>query len=160
MKNKSFNFIIYALALIVFMGMYSCKSQKKMAGATKPAQSNEATVTKKPSTEESATKPAEVTPARTAVADRLENYFNAIASSPSLETANSNIGEALTLFASGDVPVIIAFFKENGVKDFDEPTTISKYLNYIKDQKTNPNKVDNVITDTSGKIVELDLIKR
>ena len=90
---------------------------------------------------------------------RLSGYFNAIASSTSADAANLQINQALSLFASRDVPVIIAFYRENGQKDYDEPTTIVKYLNYLKDQKKNPNKVESVVYDDNGKIVELELTR-
>ncbi len=160
MKNKSLNFILILFAFFAFCSLNSCKSTKKMAGATKAPENKEATQSQKPSMAEKAPENNNVEKASPANETRLENYFNAIASSPSVETANSNISEALTMFETSDVPVIIAFFRENGVKDYDEPTTIKKYLNYLKDQKKNPNRVDKVITNDDGKIVELDLIKR
>ena len=130
-----------------------------MAGATKPADKTEAA--KQPPAEKPETKPEEETSAvKVSMTQKLENYFNVIATSSSIQTANSNIAEAVTMFESSDVPVIISFYRENGVKDYDEPTTITRYLNYLKDQKKNPNKVENVITNDDGKIVELDLIKR
>ena len=63
-------------------------------------------------------------------------------------------------FTDGDVPVFIVFYRENGVKDYDKPTTIEKYLNYIKDQKKNPNKIDKIIFNDQGKIEEIELTSR
>ncbi len=90
----------------------------------------------------------------------LGDYFNMIATSPNLATANRYIDEALGLFASDDVPVLIIISKSGGTVDYDRPTTIRKYLEYLKDQKINRNKIENVIYDANGKITELELIKK
>ncbi len=90
----------------------------------------------------------------------LGDYFNLIANSPNLATANRYIDEALGLFASDDVPVLIIISKSGGTVDYDRPTTIRKYLEYLKDQKINRNKIENVIYDANGKITELELIKK
>ena len=158
MKKRSIYLIMIVVIFTAFMTLDGCKSSKKMAGATKPAENTEA-VKKTPVEKPETTQPEE-TAVKVSMTQKLENYFEAIATSSSIQTANSNISEAVTMFESADVPVIISFYRENGVKDYDEPTTITKYLNYLKDQKKNPNKVENVITNDDGKIVELDLIKR
>src|SRR6185295_7288703 len=74
-------------------------------------------------------------------AQKLEQYFTSIASSPSTTAANSSINEALTLFASEETPVLIVISEEGGQKDYDKPTTIKAYLNYLKDQRKNPNRI-------------------
>lgn len=90
----------------------------------------------------------------------LSDYFKAISSSGNLATTNRLIEEALQLFASEDVPVLIIISQAGTEKDYDRPTTIRKYLEYLKDQKANRNAVDNVIYDANGKITELELIKK
>jgi hypothetical protein len=90
----------------------------------------------------------------------LSDYFTAISSSGNLATTNRLIEEALQLFASEDVPVLIIISQAGTEKDYDRPTTIRKYLEYLKDQKVNRNAVDNVIYDANGKITELELIKK
>lgn len=90
----------------------------------------------------------------------LSDYFKAISSSGNLATTNRLIEEALQLFASEDVPVLIIISQAGTEKDYDRPTTIRKYLEYLKDQKVNRNAVDNVIYDANGKITELELIKK
>ena len=90
---------------------------------------------------------------------KLEQYFTSIASSPSTSAANSSINEALTLFASGETPVLIVISEEGGQKDYDKPTTIKAYLNYLKDQRKNPNRVGNVQFNDAGRIKELELLK-
>ncbi|HLZ16132.1 MAG TPA: hypothetical protein VKQ08_03795, partial [Cyclobacteriaceae bacterium] len=72
---------------------------------------------------------------------------------------NSSINEALTLFASPQAPVLIVISEEDGKKDYDRPTTITAYLNYLKDQKKNINDIAGLKTDASGKITELELKK-
>ncbi len=50
-------------------------------------------------------------------------------------------------------------YKEGGKPSYDEPTTIEKYLNYLKDTKNNKAKVEEVVYDANGKIKELVLKK-
>jgi len=90
----------------------------------------------------------------------LDEYFNLIASSSNLATSNRYIGEALNLFASEDVPVLIIISKSGNIVDYDRPTTIRKYLEYLKDQNIVRNKIENVVYDADGKITELELIKK
>lgn len=94
------------------------------------------------------------------VEQRLNQYFNAIASAGSLAAANSNINEALSLFSSPDALVLIIISEVGGQKDYDRPTSIKKYLEYLKDQKKNINAIDNIVYDNQGKIKELELIKK
>ena len=81
------------------------------------------------------------------------------ASTSSVAAANGSINEALTLFASKDTPVLIVISEANGQKDYDRPTTIGEYLNYLKDQKKNINKISHLEFDASGKITEVELVK-
>ncbi|MFP4469882.1 MAG: hypothetical protein ACLFPE_04330 [Bacteroidales bacterium] len=90
---------------------------------------------------------------------KIEDYFDAIAASKSMEMANTRINEALNFFASPDVPVLTIVYMDGDIKDYDKPTTIRKYLEYLKDQGKNPNKIHNVQFDANGKITELELIK-
>ncbi len=90
----------------------------------------------------------------------LDEYFSSIANAPSIDQANKLIYEAMDQFSGPDTPVLIIISQYDGQKDYDRPTTISKYLNYLKDQKKSVNKVENVVLDSSGKIKELELIKK
>ena len=90
---------------------------------------------------------------------KLSQYFNSIASSPNPASANASINEALTLFASPETPVLILISDSNGMKDYDRPTNIKDYLNYVKDQKKNINMISDVKTNGAGKITELELKK-
>jgi len=67
--------------------------------------------------------------------------------------------EILSRFSSPEAPVLIIIHEGDGLKDYDRPTTISKYLNYLKDQAKSPNEVANVVLDSRGKITELELRK-
>ncbi len=90
----------------------------------------------------------------------LNDYFNMIANSSNLATSNRYINEALGQFASEDTPVLIIISKSGNTVDYDRPTTIRRYLEYLKDQKVNRNKIENVVYDANGKITELELIKK
>jgi hypothetical protein len=92
-------------------------------------------------------------------ATRLNEYFDAIATSSNVTSANNSINEALGMFSSSETTVLIVISEYNGKKDYDRPTTISKYLNYLKDQKKNINAISNIKVDGSGKITELELRK-
>ena len=74
--------------------------------------------------------------------------------------ANTRINETLKFFTSPDVPVLIIIYQEADIKDYDKPTTIKKYLEYLKDQQKNPNKVNDVKYNDNGKITELELLKK
>lgn len=91
---------------------------------------------------------------------RLNQYFDAIANAGSLTAANRNINEALSLFSTPDALVLIIIAKSGGQKDYDRPTSIKKYLEYLKDQKKNINAIDKIVYDSQGKIRELELIKK
>jgi hypothetical protein len=91
---------------------------------------------------------------------KLEQYFSAIGGATSIASANSSINEALTLFASPDTPVLIVISESAGQKDYDRPTTIKDYLNYLKDQKKPADKLGNLQFDNAGKITEVELVKQ
>lgn len=90
----------------------------------------------------------------------LERNFASIASASSVTSANRLINETLQLFSSNDVPVLIIISQAGGFNDYDRPTTIENYLNYLKDQKVNRNKVENLKFNDNGKITEVELIKK
>jgi hypothetical protein len=89
----------------------------------------------------------------------LTANFASIANASSVSQANMQIAETLKLFSAPDSPVLIIISKENNVVDYDRPTTIKDYLNYLKDTKNNVNKVEKITFDSYGKIRELELIK-
>ena len=94
-----------------------------------------------------------------AAAVTLTDYFANIASSTSVSQANMQIAEALKLFSTPEAPVLIIISKEGDQVDYDRPTTINNYLNYLKDTKNNTNKVEKITYDNNGKIRELELLK-
>ncbi len=89
----------------------------------------------------------------------LNRMFSNIAQAGSVDRANREIDRTMGMFASGEVPVFIVIGVFDGQKDYDEPTTIQRYLNYLKDQQKNPNRISEIKTDSRGRIVELELTK-
>jgi hypothetical protein len=90
----------------------------------------------------------------------LEDYFSSITNASSTSEANLFINEALNLFTSPDSPVLIIISKTADAVDYDRPTTIMNYLNYLKDTGNNINMINNIKYDESGNITELELIKK
>ncbi len=90
----------------------------------------------------------------------IENMLLSVAAAPDVNTANAKINQALQLFATPDAPVLIIISQAGGFNDYDRPTTIRRYLEYLKDQKVYNNAIEQVKYDASGKITELELIKK
>ena len=90
----------------------------------------------------------------------LESNFRSIANAGSISQANRVINETLGMFESNNVPVLIIISQAGGFNDYDRPTTIEKYLNYLKDQKISRNSVNDIKYNANGKISELELIKK
>ncbi len=67
----------------------------------------------------------------------ITSYFASIANAGSVSQANMQIAEALKLFSSPEAPVLIIIAKSGDQVDYDRPTTIKNYLNYLKDTKNN-----------------------
>src|SRR5690554_2688985 len=146
MKKGSFKFPLrrlLTLTLFCLLAMGACKSKKKVveAAPTTP------TAPPQPSADEVAV-------------SKLENYFSSIANAGTVQSANSTIQETLAMFSNQNTPVLIVIHEENGVKDYDEPTTINNYLNYLKDTKKNLNFISDIRLDGSGKVSELELRRR
>ena len=140
------------LALFCLLAMGACKSKKKVVEATPaPAPVEEPAPTPTPTPQPSAEEVA---------VSKLENYFNAIANASNVQSANSTIQETQSMFSNQNTPVLIVIHEENGVKDYDEPTTINHYLNYLKDTKKNLNFISDIRMDGSGKVSELELRRR
>jgi hypothetical protein len=161
------------LVFVLSVFAFGCKSAKKTAAANAAAEKakmeQEANMRKqkedelkRKEAEENAKRQEESTlktMKENAPKVKLNQYFNAIASASNVTAANSNITEALGLFASPETPVLIVISEENGKKDYDRPTTIKAYLNYLKDQKKNANDINSLSVDDSGKITEVELRK-
>lgn len=176
-SNWSFSrLIMLTLVVMLMIGGAGCKSKKKAMEAERAAKEKarleqEMADKKQREEEERRMREAEEKARREEAeakakeevkgpAAKLDQYFNAIAGSNNVASANGSINEALALFASPSTPVLIVISEENGEKDYDRPTTIKDYLNYLKDQKKSINKVGNLQFDGSGKITEVELIKQ
>lgn len=163
------------LVCLLTIGAVGCKTKKKAMEASNAAKEKarielEAAL-RKQQEEEAARKEAEERARREAELKReaeekviaprtrLGQYFEAISTASNVASANNSISEALTMFATPDTPVLIVISEYNGTKDYDKPTTIVKYLNYLKDQKKNINAISELKVDASGKITEVELRK-
>lgn len=167
MKKDNHNISLFAVAMLMAMaiGFSGCKTKKKVAAVStqetyqeEEDTSREENVATAPPTEKK-----EVTkdsPKKEVAKEELiHNYFSAIASAPTTTSANASIQEALGMFGTNDAPVLIVFYRAGGQPEYDEPTTIAKYLNYLKDTKNNKARVEEVVYDANGKIKELVLRK-
>ncbi len=90
----------------------------------------------------------------------VESALLSVAAAPDLATANAKINQALQLFATPDATVLVIVSQEGGYNDYDRPTTIRHYLEYLKDNKIYRNVVEQVKYNAEGKIIELELIKK
>jgi len=142
------------LSLLLVLALGACKSKKKVVEPT-PTPVVKEEVVEKPAP------PAP--PARSAeeiAVERLEKYFNTVSSAASVTSANQSIQEVLAMFSNQEIPILIVIHEEGGVKDYDEPTTIKKYLDYLKDTKKNLNFISDIRLDGSGKVSELELRRK
>ncbi len=89
----------------------------------------------------------------------IHDYFGEIAGAGSTDQANTLINEAMNLFTSPDANVLIIIAGKGDDADYDKPTTIKNYLNYLKDQKKAPTRIEDFKKDPSGKIKTLILRK-
>lgn len=90
----------------------------------------------------------------------LNQHFEALVGEKDFDKSNTIITNTLPMFVNNDVPVLVIISEENGEKDYDKPTTIRKYMDYLKDRKAYKAEVENVIYDDYGKIKELELRKK
>ena len=167
LKNR--HVIAVMVGLLLATGFTGCKSKKAVVDKTDPAAERakieaDAEALRRQEEllrqqEEAARLAAERAAKEEAPEQKLAGYFQDIATASSLNDANTAIYEALSLFTSPDALVLIIISEEGGVPDYDKPTTANKYLNYIKDQKSNANKIKKAVLDSDGKIKELELIK-
>jgi CMP-N-acetylneuraminic acid synthetase len=159
MKNRIFNISPTSLVILLAMvfGFSSCKNKKKLTEMSDPVEVREE-IAQEEMEEEPKVIQGEIVSVVTKE-QKLNNYFGAIATATTPAAANASINEALTMFSNGNAPVLIVIYKDGAKPDYDEPTTIEKYLNYLKDTKNNKAKVEEVVYDTNGKIKELVLKK-
>jgi len=155
MKKRTLNPPIsrlLTLALFALLAMGACKSKKKVVAETPKAPE----VVEAPIVTPSAPKAS----AEEIAVGKIEGYFNSIASASSVDAANRTIEEALGMFSNQQTPVLIVIHEENRIKDYDEPTTINKYLHYLKDTKKNLNFISDVRLDGNGRVTELELRRK
>jgi hypothetical protein len=153
-------FRVVSLVLTLFIIAAGCKSHKKAASITnvpteKPKVQDETKLQPKEADEEAKLLAMKEDTYR----GRLGQYFDAIANANNVTAANTSIDEALNMFSSSQAPVLIVISEEGGQKDYDRPTSIRAYLNYLKDQKKNINQIGHLKMDESGKITEVELKK-
>ncbi|MBS4070815.1 MAG: nucleoid-structuring protein H-NS [Algoriphagus sp.] len=142
------------VALLAMMAMGACKSKKKaVAPPPAPAPKEEVIQQAPPA-------PAPAKSAEELAAERLENFFNSVSNASSVNAANQTIQDALAMFSNQETPVLIVIHEEKGIKDYDEPTTIKRYLEYLKDTKKNLNYISDIRLDASGKVSELELKRK
>lgn len=94
---------------------------------------------------------------------QLEKNFQGIAEASKSDNASqvsTLTKNTIDLFSAPDAPVLIIISREGSIVDYDKPTTIKRYLDFLRDQKANRNAVDSYLLDQNGKIKELDLIKK
>lgn len=89
----------------------------------------------------------------------LNQHFAALTGQKDYDKANTIISNTLPMFANKEVPVLIIIAEEGDVVDYDKPTNINDYLNYLKDRKAYKAEVDTITYDANGKISELVLRK-
>lgn len=155
MKEKLFSFTLnrsLIIALVAMLAMGACKSKKKVVATPAPAPV-ETVVAPTPA-------PAPVASAEEVAAEKLENYFNRVATAGNTNMANQSIQETMAMFSNQETPVLIVIHEESGIKDYDEPTTIKKYLDYLKDVKKNMNFISDIRLDANGKVSELELRRK
>jgi len=162
MNKGNHNISLLAMAIIVTiaLGFTGCKTKKKVAVITTEQETKPVVEDTEMVTPDKVVESIKETPVKElAKEQQLANYFRAIASAPSTASANASIQEALTMFGTPEAPVLIVIYRAGSQPDYDEPTTIEKYLNYLKDTKNNKAQVEEIVNDTNGKIKELVLKK-
>jgi len=94
-----------------------------------------------------------VLPMKTLLADNFAKIMNA----GSYAEADAVIKETLEKFSSPDAPVLVILYQSGEDVDYDKPTTIKDYLNYLKLQKKSNSIIYKVYYDENHKIKSLDL---
>lgn len=93
--------------------------------------------------------------------DNINAHFISVAQAANVTESNLRIQQTLTYYASPDVPVLLIIeVYGNNQKDYDRPTTIGHYLNYLKDVKNYNRQIESIKFDVNHKIIEIELIKK
>ena len=141
------------MAVLVLLAMGACKSKKKAVEPAPAPVVKEEVVTPAPPTAPLVRSADEI------AVEKLESQFASIASASNVTSANQSIQEVLAMFSNQETPILIVIHEEGGVKDYDEPTTIKKYLEYLKDTKKNLNYISDIRL-AGGKVTELELKRK
>jgi hypothetical protein len=152
-------FRVVLLAFTVFVLAAGCKSHKKVATITGPTDKSKVQDETKLQPKEADEEAKLLAMKEDTYKGRLSQYFDAIANANNITAANTSIDEALYMFSSPQAPVMIVISEEGNQKDYDRPTSIRAYLNYLKDQKKNINQISHLKMDETGKITEVELKK-
>lgn len=149
------------IVAILAINISSCKSRKNLAQVTDPIEETEEQVEEEiaQAIEEAPLVEERIPEKIVSKEQQLNGYFNAVSSASSISSANASIDEALTMFNNSEAPVLIVIYNDGANPDYDEPTTIAKYLDYLKDTKSKPAQVEEVVYDGNGRIKELVLKK-
>ena len=146
---------IIPIIACLLIGFTACKSQKNLTKSMP-----EPVLTAQP---EVSPEPAPA-PSREAVAAApkstevlVDEYLHELVTAGSDLAASRSQAELLSLFASKSTPVLIVIYQEGDFKDYDEPTTIGAYLEYLRLQKKQAAAVQNIVKNQEGKIIELEL---
>lgn len=158
--------------LVALLSMHACKNKKKLTEVTDTEAAKEqvgeqiAEIKAAEQSNEQKSNPISEPKKATAPAakvltksEQLGVYMKDMAQAGNLQAANMTKDKALQMFSSPNAPVLIAIYQNGQEVDYDEPTTISKYLDYLKDTKSKPALVEEMVMDDAGKIKELVLRK-
>lgn len=161
MRKNRINFSLFngILILALVVGFSSCKNKKKMSEVSDTQEVKEQIEEELGEDDIEDSEPEREAVKEPTKSQKLENYFTAISNASSATSANGSISEALTMFSTPNAPVLIVIYRGTGNPDYDEPTTIKKYLEYLKDTKNNKAVVEEMVLDDYGKIKELVLKK-
>lgn len=144
---------VIALALLA---LSACKNQKHLSKSmpeAEPMPVVQPVVTPAPAT----APPAAVATVPKSTNVLVEEYLHEVATAPTKLAAGRSEAELLSLFDSRSTPVLIVIYQEGDFKDYDEPTTIGAYLEYLRLQNKQPAAVQNIVKNPAGKIIELEL---
>ena len=153
------------LSTVIGLCLVGCKAKQKMVKTDDKQETTEQTTedtttkTEETSDNSSSDSDAPKTYSPTTLEGKINEYFAAIANAPTTDAANAKITEAMSSFSNPNVPVLIIFYKSDGKESYDEPTTIIKYLNYLKDTKNNKATVEEIVKDSNGRVKEIVLRK-
>lgn len=155
------------LCATLITGISSCKKNKKVADVTAQTEASDEDLEAKRRAEAERAERERLAREKAAAEAktkgtyaRLEGYFASVAESGSVDLANRNIREALNMFRSPETTVLIVIKEMDGQKDYDRPTNIRDYLNYLKDTKKNLNRINHLKIGDDGKIQEVELIRQ